>query len=106
MRAARGAAFPGQPMSETTNAEATGESPARLWWIVVALSLGPAVTNGFARFAYGLILPAMRDDLSWNFTQAGWINTANGIGYLLGALLALATIRSLGPRRLFVWGWP
>ncbi len=79
-------------------------SNARLWWIVAALSLGPAVTNGFARFAYGLILPAMRDDLGWNFTEAGWINTANAIGYLLGALLALATIGRFGPRKLFVWG--
>lgn len=84
----------------------TAPSPrnARLWWIVVALSLGPAVTNGFARFAYGLMLPAMRDDLGWNFTQAGWINTANAIGYLAGALLALATIGRVGPRRLFIWG--
>ena len=79
-------------------------SNARLWWIVVALSLGPAVTNGFARFAYGLILPAMREDLDWTFTEAGWINTANAIGYLVGALLALATIGKVGPRRLFVWG--
>ncbi|MEM1162489.1 MAG: YbfB/YjiJ family MFS transporter, partial [Pseudomonadota bacterium] len=76
----------------------------RLWWIVVGLSLGPAVTNGFARFAYGLILPAMQSDLSWNFTEAGWINTANAIGYLLGSVIALATISRLGPRRLFVWG--
>ena len=38
-------------------------------------------TNGLARFAYGLLLPAMRADLDWNYTQAGWINTANAIGY-------------------------
>ena len=82
----------------------TSPSNARLWWIVVALSLGPAVTNGFARFAYGLILPAMREDLDWTFTQAGWINTANAIGYLAGAVLALAVIGRLGPRRLFIWG--
>ena len=79
-------------------------SNARLWWIVVALSLGPAVTNGFARFAYGLILPAMREDLNWTFTEAGWINTANAIGYLVGAVLALATIGRFGPKRLFIWG--
>ena len=65
---------------------------ARLWWIALGLSLGPAVSNGLARFAYGLLLPAMRDDLGWNYTQAGWVNTANAIGYLIGAVLALAFV--------------
>ncbi len=57
-----------------------------------------------ARFAYGLLLPAMREDLGWSYTQAGWLNTANSIGYLAGALLSLAAISRFGPRRLFVWG--
>ena len=78
---------------------------ARAWWIVFGLSLGPAVSNGYARFAYGLVLPAMREDLGWNFTQAGWINTANAIGYLAGALLALSLISRLGARWLFIWGF-
>ena len=75
-----------------------------LWLIVLGLSLGPAVSNGFARFAYGLVLPAMRDDLSWTYTEAGWINTANAIGYLLGALLALGLISRLGASFLFIAG--
>ena len=50
------------------------------WLVVAGLSLGPAVSNGLARFAYGLILPAMQADLSWNFTEAGWLNTANAAG--------------------------
>ncbi|MEM7426100.1 MAG: YbfB/YjiJ family MFS transporter [Pseudomonadota bacterium] len=78
---------------------------ARAWWIIVGLSLGPAVSNGYARFAYGLILPAMREDLSWNFTQAGWINTANAVGYLIGAVLALSLISRLGARWMFIWGF-
>ena len=79
-------------------------SNLRLWLIVLGLSLGPAVSNGYARFAYGLLLPAMRQDLTWSFTQAGWINTANAIGYLVGALLALGLISRLGARRLFIAG--
>jgi len=74
------------------------------WSIAIGLSLGPAVSNGLARFAYGLVLPAMRQDLSWNYTLAGWINTANAVGYLIGALLALRYIGSVGPRRLFIGG--
>lgn len=73
--------------------------------IVLGLSLGPAISNGFARFAYGLVLPAMRDDLTWNFTQAGWVNTANAVGYLIGALLALSLVSRAGPRALFIWGF-
>ena len=79
--------------------------PSRAAWAVaLGLSLGPGVSNGLARFAYGLILPAMRQDLSWTYAEAGWINTANAIGYLIGALLALQHIDRTGPRRLFVGG--
>ena len=76
----------------------------RPWLVILGLSLGPAVANGFARFAYGLILPEMRADLGWTFTEAGWINTANAIGYLAGAILALALISRTGPRALFIGG--
>ncbi|MFK7965920.1 MAG: YbfB/YjiJ family MFS transporter [Burkholderiaceae bacterium] len=74
------------------------------WLIVLGLSLGPAVSNGFTRFSYGLILPAMQEDLAWNYTQAGAINTANAIGYLIGAIVALMLTRRLGARRLFNLG--
>ena len=72
--------------------------------IVIGLSLGVCVSNGFARFAYGLILPAMKDDLHWNFSQAGWINSANAIGYILGAIAAFALLRHMAPVRLFKVG--
>ena len=81
-----------------------GEAVTRQWLLVGALALAPAVSNGFARFAYGLILPAMRIDLGWNYTQAGWINTANALGYLIGALLALTLISRVGSRRMFAAG--
>jgi MFS family permease len=74
------------------------------WAIALGLSLGPAVSNGLARFAYGLVLPAMQADLAWNYTQAGFLNTANAAGYLAGALLTFGLIDRLGARRLFVLG--
>ena len=73
-------------------------------WIVAALSLGPAVSNSFARFAYALVLPAMRSDLNWSYTEAGWLNTANALGYLVGALFAAQYVSRLGNRRLFCIG--
>ena len=72
--------------------------------IAFLLSFGPAVSNSFARFAYALLLPAMREDLHWNWSQAGAINTVNAFGYLLGALLVRASVVRLGNRRLFCAG--
>ena len=40
-------------------------------WVVLALSLGAAVSLGVTRFAYALLLPVMRDDLGWSYTLAG-----------------------------------
>ncbi|MBP8296759.1 MAG: YbfB/YjiJ family MFS transporter [Burkholderiales bacterium] len=73
-------------------------------WAAVWLSLGPAVSNGFARFAYALILPAMRADLDWSYTQAGSMNSVNALGYLAGSLVAFYTIAAVGARRLFIGG--
>ncbi|GAA5448057.1 hypothetical protein Ddep01_01817 [Deinococcus depolymerans] len=57
-------------------------------WTAAALAAGPVVALGFGRFAYALLLPSMRASLHWTYTQAGVMNTANGLGYLFGALLA------------------
>ena len=46
-----------------------------------------------ARFAYALLLPAMRDDLGWNYAQAGGLNTANALGYVLGAASGYLLLR-------------
>lgn len=72
--------------------------------VAFLLSFGPAVSNAFARFAYALILPAMRSDLHWSYSQAGAINTVNAFGYLLGALLTRALVARLGNRALYGWG--
>lgn len=68
------------------------------------LALGTASALGFARFAYGLLLPAMREDLGWSLAQAGAMNTANGLGYLLGAMLAAVVVRRIGTAAAFRTG--
>jgi MFS family permease len=70
-------------------------------FIALLLSFGPTVSNSFARFAYALVLPAMRDDLQLTYSQAGGLNTANAVGYLLGAVLIRLLVRSSGNRLLF-----
>jgi MFS family permease len=77
---------------------------ARGLFIAFLLSVGPAVSNSFARFAYALLLPAMRNDLHWNYAQSGSINTFNAAGYLAGALLTRALVGRLGNRALFCGG--
>jgi predicted MFS family arabinose efflux permease len=61
--------------------------------IAVGLSIGAAVALGFSRFAYALLLPAMRADLGWTYVEAGALNTAIGAGYIVGALLAAWTAK-------------
>ncbi len=75
--------------------------PTRPWLALLGLTLGVCVTNGFARFAYGLILPAMKQDLGWTYVQSGWLNTANALGYVAGALLTMALVQRVSASRLF-----
>jgi MFS family permease len=77
---------------------------ARPWLVLTGLALGVTVTNGFARFAYGLILPAMKSEMGWTYAQAGWLNTANAMGYIAGAILTMILIRHIPPTRLFAIG--
>lgn len=76
-------------------------TPSRPFWgLALALSLGAAVSLGITRFAYGLLLPAMRADLGWSYTLAGAMNTANALGYFLGALITPWLLRRVGPSTL------
>ncbi len=43
---------------------------------------------GLARFAFGMILPAMQSELGMNATQAGIVGSANFIGYFIGLFAA------------------
>jgi predicted MFS family arabinose efflux permease len=79
-------------------------SPAQALWLALALSMGAAVSLGITRFAYALLLPPMRADLGWSYAMAGGMNTANAVGYLLGALVTPALMRRFGAERLLVVG--
>lgn len=57
----------------------TSPVPARPWLVLAGLALGVCVTHGFARLAYGLLLPAMKSEMGWTYAQAGWLNTSSGI---------------------------
>jgi predicted MFS family arabinose efflux permease len=67
--------------------------PARL---ILILSLAPTVCLGIGRFAYALVLPDMRDSLHWTYAAAGFMNTINAAGYLVGAMAASKLIKRFG----------
>ncbi|MBH5385470.1 MULTISPECIES: YbfB/YjiJ family MFS transporter [Bradyrhizobium] len=67
--------------------------PARL---ILTLSLAATVGLGIGRFAYALVLPDMREDLGWSYSAAGFMNTINAVGYLVGALVASRLIQRIG----------
>src|ERR1041385_5995547 len=49
-----------------------------------------AVAVGIGRFAFTPILPMMLEDAGLSVAQGGWLASANYVGYLLGALTAVA----------------
>ena len=74
------------------------------WLGPARLALGTASALGLARFAYGLLVPAMRAELGWSLAQAGALTTANGLGYLLGAAVTAPVARRLGVTATFRLG--
>ncbi len=53
--------------------------------------LALAVAMGIGRFAFTPLLPMMHDDYGLPVTEGAWLATANYVGYLAGALSAMAT---------------
>jgi predicted MFS family arabinose efflux permease len=71
---------------------------------ILILSLAPTVGLGIGRFAYSLVLPDMRDALGWSYSAAGFMNTINAAGYLVGALVASKLIKRFGLSAAVRWG--
>lgn len=65
----------------------------RGWAIVLMIALAAAVGQSFGRFSFGILLPAVRDDMGVSNTLVGFISAANVGAYLL-ATLAVAWMTS------------
>ncbi|SBT43757.1 Predicted arabinose efflux permease, MFS family [Micromonospora narathiwatensis] len=76
--------------------DVTDMAPRTATWQAARLALGTASALGIARFGYGLLLPEMRADLHWSLAEAGAASTANGLGYLVGAMMTAAVVRRWG----------
>jgi predicted MFS family arabinose efflux permease len=76
----------------------------KIFFLAIALSLGATVSLGITRFAYGLLLPPMRADLSWSYTLSGAMSTINAFGYFLGAMITPKIIQRWGAVRVLLFG--
>lgn len=75
---------------------------ARGWAAVVLVGLAAMAAQAFGRFTYGVLLPAVRDDLGLSNTVAGLLATLNVAAYLLGTIIivrATARVRLLALMR-------
>ncbi len=77
---------------------------AQTFLVAMVFATAITVVNGFGRFAYALLLPVMREDLAWDYALSGWLNTANSVGYGLGALAGMFLLSRFRPATLFVAG--
>jgi predicted MFS family arabinose efflux permease len=71
---------------------------------VLAIVFGCFTGQSFARFSFGLLLPAMKADLHISYGLAGWLGTINLGGYLAGTLLTSAASLRVPAHRLVQTG--
>jgi sugar phosphate permease len=74
-------------------------------WIVIFMGLLTTIAaHGFGRMSYTIILPAMKDGLSFNYTQLGLLGTGNFIGYLTMAIVGGFLAARFGTRIIITAG--
>lgn len=78
-------------------------APAEMiaWRLALSGCVALAVAMGLGRFAQTPILPFMIDELAWSKAEAGWLASANFVGYFLGCLV-LGFVRIDADRHWFM----
>lgn len=82
-------------------------SSSRMHYAWVVLMIGTLVVFGalgMARFGYTVVLPTMQEDLGLTNTQAGFLATANMLGYLALSAIGGALASRYGPRAIISIG--
>ena len=74
------------------------------WLIVFAGMLTLFSCLGLARFAFGVILPGMREGLSLAYDQMGYLGTGNFVGYLFSVAITPTLLKLWRPRITMVSG--
>ncbi len=74
------------------------------WVIVLVGTLTIFACLGLARFAFGMLLPSMRDALGMSYDEMGFLGTGNFAGYLAAVGMAPFLLRRFSPRQLIASG--
>jgi predicted MFS family arabinose efflux permease len=74
------------------------------WTTVASVVLSCYVAQSFARFSFGLLLPAMKADLRISYGLAGWLGTINLAGYLVATILTSVLSMRIPAHRLVQFG--
>ena len=82
----------------------TSLTPGYAWLVVISSAGAVAVGQGFSRFSYGLLLPAMVRDLIGSYSLAGTFGTINLGAYLIGMLTVSLVSSRIQPVRLILGG--
>jgi predicted MFS family arabinose efflux permease len=80
------------------------DTSAGRWVTVTVIVLSTFVAQSFARFTFGLLLPAMKADLGISYGLAGWLGTINLAGYLISTVVTSAASLRFPPHRLVQFG--
>jgi MFS family permease len=72
-------------------------------WVIVGVGVLVKMTGlGFGRFAYPMLLPSMRESLSFNYSEMGLLSGAIMLGYLLFSLIGGMLATRVGPKRIVI----
>lgn len=74
------------------------------WIIVLVGTLIIVACLGLARFAFGMLLPSMREALGMSYDEMGLLGTANFAGYLTAVGAIPFLLRRFTPRKLIATG--
>jgi predicted MFS family arabinose efflux permease len=74
------------------------------WTTVASIVLSCYVAQSFARFSFGLLLPAMKEDLRISYGLAGWLGTINLAGYLVATVITSVLSMRIPAHRLVQFG--
>jgi MFS family permease len=70
------------------------------WVVVMVGTLTIFACLGLARFAFGMLLPSMREVLGMSYDEMGFLGTGNFAGYLAAVAIAPFLLRRFSPRQM------
>lgn len=74
------------------------------WVVVLVGTLTIFACLGLARFAFGMLLPSMREALGMSYDEMGFLGTGNFAGYLAAVAVTPFLLRRFSPRQLIASG--